>query len=318
MNIVERTFRLDAPEGLGGKPRPELIGPVLTHLHGTLQDSVRMGFLHASRARGRIPSSLKAASEVRYVGHSAEANDDATLLRFEVPTFVSAAPELFAQQTLWADGPKPEDTAFELLSGWLHDIGRKHGDSSRFDPGLLLRVRQYGRLIGRKQGLSRISLPDSATPERGQIDSTVLLAAQELSAVTPEARRTRITGVLDVLGVSDRVLKLQVGDAVVTAVWQRDQPVVALATLLGREVVLEGDAVFRPSGKLLRVDADAIEAAGASDAFFRKLPTPVARKELVKAARATFSEASSYSAIRGAIEAEESEEDFAAAVEALS
>ena len=318
MNMVERSFRLDAPEGLGGKPRPELIGPVLTHLHGTLQDSVRMGFLHASRARGRIPSTLKAASEVRYVGHSAAASDDATLLRFEVPTFGSAAPELFAQQTLWADGPNPEDTAFELLSGWLHDIGQKRDDSSRFDPGLLQRVRSYGRLIGRKQGLSCISLPDSATAERGQIDSSVLVAARELSAVTPEARRTRIAGVLDVLGVSGRVLKLQVGDATVTAVWLHERPMVTLATLLGRDVVLEGDAVFRPSGRLLRIDADAITAARASDSFFRKLPLPVASKEHVKAARAKSFAASAYAAIRGVIEAEESDKDFAAAVEALS
>jgi hypothetical protein len=58
MNTVERSFRLEACAGLGARPRPELIGPVLAHLHDTLQDAVRMGFLHKSRARGRIPVSL--------------------------------------------------------------------------------------------------------------------------------------------------------------------------------------------------------------------------------------------------------------------
>ena len=51
MKLLERTFELRGPEGLGAKPRPELIGPVFSHLHDTLQDAVRMGFLHSSRAR---------------------------------------------------------------------------------------------------------------------------------------------------------------------------------------------------------------------------------------------------------------------------
>jgi len=34
--FIERTFELSGAEGLGAKPRPELIGPVLTHLHASL------------------------------------------------------------------------------------------------------------------------------------------------------------------------------------------------------------------------------------------------------------------------------------------
>ena len=99
MNTVERSFRLEAQSGLGAKPRPELIGPILTHLHDTLQDTVRMGFLHSSRARGRIPASVKAAADVRYLGHSA-AGDGATVLRFEVAPFGEVAAELFSQTQL--------------------------------------------------------------------------------------------------------------------------------------------------------------------------------------------------------------------------
>ena len=60
---VERSFRLEAHEGLGSRPRPELIGPVLSELRGTILDSVRMGFLHSSRARGRVPTQLQAAAD---------------------------------------------------------------------------------------------------------------------------------------------------------------------------------------------------------------------------------------------------------------
>ena len=55
VKLIERTFELRGPEGLGAKPRPELIGPVLGRVRETLLDAVRMGFLHSSHARGRIP-----------------------------------------------------------------------------------------------------------------------------------------------------------------------------------------------------------------------------------------------------------------------
>jgi hypothetical protein len=83
-----------------------------------------MGFLHSSRARGRIPNSLRAAAEVCYLGHSAS-HDEATSLHFEVPSFGSVAAELFEQQMLWDDGPKPEETAFELFGAAVNDVRQR-------------------------------------------------------------------------------------------------------------------------------------------------------------------------------------------------
>ena len=93
-DIAKATRVALAKEGLGARPRPEPIGAVLSHLHDSLQDTVRMAFLPSSRARGRVPLPLKAAAGVRFIGHSA-GGDSGTLLRFEVPHFGSAAPELF-------------------------------------------------------------------------------------------------------------------------------------------------------------------------------------------------------------------------------
>ena len=154
LKLLERTFELRGPEGLGAKPRPELIGPLFTHLHDTLQDAVRMGFLHSSRARGRIPGSLRAAAEVRYLGHSA-GGDEATLLHFEVPSFGSVAAELFEQQLLWDDGPKPEETAFELFGAAVNDVRQRRTESNRFDPPLLRRISSYRRIAGARLGTNR-------------------------------------------------------------------------------------------------------------------------------------------------------------------
>jgi hypothetical protein len=316
MKLLERTFELSAPEGLGAKPRPKLIGPIFTHLEDTLQDAVRMGFLHSSRAHGRIPTCLKAAAEVRYVGHSA-GGEGVTQLHFEVPSFGSVAGELFGQKLLWEDGPQPEQTAFELLGAALNDVRKRRKESNRFDRGLLQRIGSYRRML--KRGIVRIGLPDTDLPEPGEIDTVAVEAASELCAATPASRRVRVTGRLDLMGAKQSVLKLDVKNGVaVTAVWEGELPVEALKDFFNRDVVVEGSGVFRPSGSLLRVDADAIAFASAHDEFFRQVPEALAMRDYQTIARLRPGEKSPFHRILGSIPAEETDEEFAAAVKALS
>lgn len=316
MKLLERTFELRGPEGLGAKPRPELIGPVFSHLHDTLQDAVRMGFLHSSRARGRIPGCLRAAADVHYLGHSSK-DEGVTVLRFEVPSFGSVAGELFGQKLLWEDGPQPEQTAFELLGAALGDVRKRRKESNRFDPGLLRRIGSYRRML--KQGIESITLPDTSLNEPGQIDSVSVIAASELCAATPSSRRVRVTGRLDLMGASQAVLKLDIKSGVaVTAVWEGVLPVEALKDYFNRDVVIEGAGIFRPSGSLLRIDANAIAFAGAQDEFFRQMPEALAVQDYSTLIRLRPGERSPFSRILGSIPPEETDEEFAAAVEALS
>lgn len=315
MKLIERTFELRGPEGLGAKPRPELIGPVLGRVRETLLDSVRMGFLHSSHARGRIPACLQRAAEVRFIGH-AGGPDDSTLLRFEVPEFGSVAAELFGQGQLWSMGPKPGQTAFELLAESLHDVRRQAKDSERFDHALLRRFASYRHLL--RRGLNCIALPDADIPARERIDEPLSAAAESLFRETPAARRVRLCGRLDLLGVSKRVMGLFLEEgASVTAVWT-EEGFVDLASFLDKQVVIEGLAEFRPSGALLRVDADAIREAGASDAAFSTLPLAEIRRNYQKAAAIVRPGQKPYASIFGLIPGEESDEEFAAAVAELS
>jgi hypothetical protein len=317
MNTVERSFRLEAQSGLGAKPRPELIGPVLTHLHDTLQDTVRMGFLHTSRARGRISASIKAAADVRYLGHSAE-GDDVTVLRFEVAPFGKVAADLFSQTQLWEDGPQPEETAFELLAAALEDVGSRRGESSRFDPGMLRRIGSYRKLFG-KDGLSSIVLPDVTLHKSGRLDAAVVQSARELTHATPQPRRVRVAGRLDLMGASQGVLKLHVATGgIVTAIWEGEEALEQFAPFFNKDVVCEGLGVFRPSGTLLRIDADALAPASERDEFFRYAPVAEANTDLARSARLRSGEPSVYSSFLGSIPPEESDEEFAAAVDALS
>lgn len=306
---------MEGPSGLGAAPRHELIGPVLGGLHGSLLDAVRMGFLHSSRARGRVPTMLNAAADVRFVGHEGE-GERATLLHFEVPTFGLVAAELFRQPSLWDEGPRPDETAFELFGAALHDVATRRTNSDRFDPGLLRRIATYRRLLNR--GIERIQMPDTAPPRRGHVDAEVVRAASELFAVTPAPRRSRVAGRLDVMGASQGVLKLDIRPGeMVTALWEGNEPIENLRGLFNRDVVVEGTAVFRPSGSLLRIDADAIAPASAADDFFRQVPVATTVRDYQQLARLKPSEKSAYAHLLGFFPAEEPDEDFEAALAAL-
>lgn len=258
---------------------------------------------------------LHRAADVHYLGHSA-GEDNSTILRFEVPQFGSVAEELFAQGQLWETGPKPEQTAFDLLAASLHDVRLMSRDSERFDHEMLHQFAGYRRLL--KDDLKSIVLADARIPEPEAIDESLGAAASELFRATPPARRVRLCGRLDLLGVSRRVLGLVLEDGTAaTAVWTMDD-IVDLANYIDKQIVIEGLAEFRPSGKLLRVDANAIRFAGVGDSAFSTMPLPERQPNYQQAAAIIRPGHKPYAAIYGLIPADESDEEFTAAVEAMS
>jgi len=316
VRTVERIFRLEGPKGLGARPHPGLVGDLMVQLPDTLRDAVRMGFLHSSRAEGRLSNALKAASEVRFVDVSSD-SDEVTNVRFELPVFGDAAPELFAQGQLWDRGPKPEGSAFDLLGDALVDIGAGRVDSDHFDQALLGRIGHYGRLF--KHGLTRIALNGDGGGMIAQVSPAVVESAHMLSRRTPTPRRVRVTGRLDLMGASQGILKLHLRPGeIVTALWAGPKNLEEFKDSFNRDVVVEGLGVFRPSGTLLRIEAEALLPATSQDEFFRQLPEGIIERDYSQAVRLRAGEPSVYARILGSIPAEESDEEFAAAVEAMS
>ena len=89
-------------------------------------------------------------------------------------------------------------------------------------------------------------------------------------------------------------------------------------SLFNKDVVCEGLGVFRPSGSLLRVDADVIAPASERDEFFRQAPVAAARSDVARGARLRSGEPSVYAGFLGSLPKEETDEDFANAIEAMS
>jgi hypothetical protein len=232
-----------------------------------------------------------------------------------VPEFGSVAAELFQQQQLWDTGPKPEQTAFDLLAASLHDVRHMAKNSERFDLPLLRRFASYRHLLG--GGLNSIRLPAAPGSPTEAIDEPLSVAAESIFRERPPSRRVRICGRFDLLGVSKRVHGLFLEDGTpVTAVWTADG-FVDLASYLDKQVLIEGLAEFRPSGALLRVDADAIHEASGGDSSFSTLPLAQSRRNYAKDVATVRPGQKPYALIFGSIPGEESDEEFAAAVETL-
>ena len=71
--------------------------------------------------------------------------------------------------------------------------------------------------------------------------------------------------------------------------------------------------MFRPSGRLLRIDADAIDSAGSRDSYFSVLPLPGV-VDYAAAVRVRPG-SSPYKDLLGMIPGEESDEEFLKAIE---
>jgi len=117
---------------------------------------------------------------------------------------------------------------------------------------------------------------------------------------------------------SDRVfvLLLPKGEEV-RGVWVGDdaQP---LKEMFGQQVVVDGIAMLRPSRVLFRIDADAMNTAGPADGFFAQVPRPTLQPLDLKTLVREQNKRGGIAAIWGAIKAEESEEEFLAAIEEMS
>lgn len=168
------------------------------------------------------------------------------------------------------------------------------------------------------RGIDRISLPGTYGRNETSIDRSVVATARELSRITPAPRRVRVAGRLDLMEASQGVIKLHLKSGqIITALWTGAEPIEQHSSYFNRDVVIEGLGVFRASGMLLRIDADALVPATQQDDFFCEAPTAAPARDYAKGARIRPDEGAAYAKLLGSVPSEESDEVFLAALETL-
>ncbi len=274
--MIHKKISLISDQGYGRKVPPKQIGLVLSAIEPAVQRSIRMAIQGQSTSRGgRIPHWLQQASDIRFIDITGRKQ---TILHFEAPMLGEAAPELFHQQELWPSIPHPEATGFDLLNNVLNEVILGNEDSDKFDRPLLATLGQFGHVLNGVYQELHFEGSESAGISDQIINKETVRSAKELRDQTPSPRKVRISGRLDMIRVSTKSfeLALQKGDRV-RGVFGAGAPE-ELSALLDQNVLIEGNAVYRPSGRVLRIDAECVEICATGQKIWEELPSPLGKK----------------------------------------
>jgi hypothetical protein len=146
----------------------------------------------------------------------------------------------------------------------------------------------------------------------------LITAVDRLIHSTPAPQRARVSGTLDTIRHSDRMFTLLLAGGKAVKGIADGLAAKQLAELFGQSVVVSGTAVFRASGALLRIEAEAIEPAGSDAAIWARVPTPLFRIMDTVSLREPQGPRSGVNAVFGQWPGDESDEEIATALLELS
>ncbi|MFI5380530.1 MAG: hypothetical protein ACHRHE_14635 [Tepidisphaerales bacterium] len=313
MKMVEHKVIMRGRAVRGRGAIPSAAGAVLIRLENSLHGAVDVAFRRSSTAGRRQPW-LRQAGQVEFRDIERTGKEE-MVLYFEAPAFGDVAQDYYSQTMLFDDRPPAEDTAFDVLADAVADVLAGKADSDKYDVGLLKRFQRYQSTVFEKEVdellISGHRLPQSK-PSR--ISQEFPERARDLYLQTPKPARVRIAGKLDMIQASTLAFALLLpGGEQVRGVWKGDD-FETLRMLANSDVAATGMAIYRPSGGLLRIDADALTPQRPADRFFARMPKPTGGKLDLKALVREQQRRGGLAAIGGKIAAEESDEEFLAAV----
>lgn len=272
VTMQHQQIEIVSADAYGDRPPIDLCSKLFGKLSPMIQDSVRMAFEGTSRIRGVRPRWLTQATDVRLV--DIDGSECTTILHCEAPMLGVAAPDLYEQTELFPTKPPAESTALNVTADMLADLEDPDTDSNRYDRALLQDVSDFKKLFERRH-MQAIRLPSGSAHRnhRGTVTGETIERATSLSDRTPPPQHTRIVGKLDMIRHSTQAFELALeDDQRVRGVYTAGSAK-ALAEHLGHDVMVIGQAIFRPSGSLLRIDAQAVEAAKGQVALWQQVPT---------------------------------------------
>jgi hypothetical protein len=307
---------LQSAENFGNRPSLEFCGDVFRRIYPVMAQSVRMAFEGRSAATGALPEWLRRASDVRVLGFVEQRGD--TLLQLEAPSLGDAAEELYRQRQLWSELPRQDETAIHVMARVVNDVRFGNTESGLYDLGLLRVTQRLDSLFQRDLEAIRLPMTPLDSALSVVLDREVPTHARQLGNSTPFPRQVRLTGTLDMIRYSTRAfaLKLKDGKEVHGALDQTDM-VEPLVKYLNKQVLVVGKAIYRPSGSVLRIDAQHIEEDTGESSLFSRIPPPLAQRPVIPRFRASDTARNGIPAFFGAWPGEETDEELLAFLKEL-
>ena len=263
--MTQNKISLRGPAARGAVVSASVLRDLLDVVLLGCQQSARLRSEGRSSARGQAPAWLDQAAAFDVNG----IHEGSTQVVVETQPLRIAAPDRFAQTSLFAD-VGGDASALDLFLRGLGDAAENDTDSDYFDAGLL---RTYGKLDRvLRRGFDEIEFDGRETLT---IDAERMAAIARLKATVPAARQVRVSGKLEQIKHSDRRFTLLMDEGTLQGVADDSIPAQTLAEHFGQRVLISGEAVFRPSGSLLRVEAKHLEPAGEGTSMWSRMPRPL-------------------------------------------
>lgn len=307
------TLFLNGPSGDDGLPGG-LVRDLLDAVDDGARGAVRLRLEGRSRAGGGIPAGWVAAAAryevVRILPRGAG-------IELRAPTLAEAVPERFAQGDLFPF-VDAGDTPLSLLRASLRDALAGNADSDAFDEPLLSTFEDFRRVF--RHGVNSVEIRNAAPGSPAvAVTPEGLQTVHRLKRQTPRPRRVRIAGKLDEIRHSDRAftLLLESGEQI-RGVLVDGEPN-ALAQHFGSIAVVSGTAHFRPSGALLRVEAENLATGDEEDAVaWGAMPLPLDAHTDSRTLRQPQGPRSGINAVIGTWPGDESDEEVFRILEEIS
>ncbi len=310
LTYIDQEVAIDTKTGFGADMPLAISSLLLRRLEDTARPCVRMAVEGSSASVGATPLWLERASDIRTIGFSERGGQ--SVLHVRAPRLGDAIPEIFDQRSLWPGMAQPHETAIQLI-GRVGDAVKRHEVASDlYDQALLRHFGQWHLLF--KRGVKEIQVPGSTAGDEGpvRLDITVARNARLLSDQMPAPRQVRIVGKLDMVRHSTRsfALLLAGGQEIRGVLEERDPEL--LQKHFGKEITVFGKAIYRPSGSLLRLDAEEILDTTEGKAAFSSIPEALSKP--YRAERKAQSNKTGVAAFFGTWPGDETDEDLLAAL----
>ncbi len=271
--------------------------------------AVRLRMEGRSSARGTPPAWLERAAAFDLVA----IEDGSTEVVLEAATLARAVPEQFQQIQMFG-GLDGSLSCLDLFGESLRDAVAAKPDSDLYDDHLLDTFGSISRVFG--HGVQKLHVHGA---ERLTVDEPAAGNLKALKRNIPADQRVVVVGKLDALRHSDRMFTLVLDDGrVVRGVVTPSVDLEVLGTLSGKRARVAGLSKFRPSGAVLRIEAESVVEAEGDLSLFTGMPRPVLHELDLRSLHEAQGPRSGIAAIFGKWPGDESDEEFEQAVSELS
>ena len=234
--------------------------------------AVRLQVEGRSSARGPRPGWLDVAAEFDVL----PLEEGSTVVPIMASPLSETAPEWFAQASIVASISRR--SGLGLFEESLGAALEGDEESESFDQALLERFKELAHIVDDEIDTIEITTDEPGSSIEGaslRIGPERFATIDRLIQKTPPSQRTRLAGKLNMIRHHDRMFALQLESGETVKGVAESLAVDDLSAHWGEDVIVHGRASFRPSGAVLRVEADAIEEAKGSTALWSCMPKPV-------------------------------------------